>query len=66
MFDSSDDYEVLHNYVPMKNLPGFALFKLNKKQLMEQFISEYPILQSEPENFLEWLAHNIGVTLKKK
>jgi hypothetical protein len=50
----------------MKNLPGFALFKLNKKQLKEQFISEYPILQSEPENFLEWLAHNIGVTLKKK
>lgn len=31
MFDSSDDYEIIQKYVPMKDLPAFALFKFNKK-----------------------------------
>ena len=39
MFDSSDDYEIVQKYVPMKSLPAFVLFKFNKKEQKEQFIS---------------------------
>ena len=31
MFDNSDDYEIVQKYVPLKDLPAFALFKYNKK-----------------------------------
>lgn len=48
MFDSSDDYEILHQYIPMKDLPAFAVFKLNKQELKEQYLNHYPVLQSEP------------------
>ena len=41
MFDSSDDYEVVQKYLPMKDLPAFALFKFNKKEQKEDFISSY-------------------------
>lgn len=41
MFDSSDDYEIVQKYVPMKDLPAFALFKLDKKNQTESFISSY-------------------------
>ena len=41
MFDNSDDYEIIEKYIPLKNLPAFALFKLNKAKRTEQFISEY-------------------------
>lgn len=30
MFDSSDDYEIVQPYVPMKSLPAFILFKFDK------------------------------------
>ena len=45
MFDNSDDYELIQKYIPLKNLPAFALFKLNKAKRAEQFISEYVRLQ---------------------
>lgn len=31
MFDNSDDYEIVQKYVPMKDLPAFALFRYSKK-----------------------------------
>lgn len=30
MFDNSDDYELIQKYVPLKDLPAFVLFRLNK------------------------------------
>ena len=39
MFDNSDDYEVIQKYVPLKNLPAFALFRLNKSKRSEEFVS---------------------------
>ena len=47
MFDSSDDYEIVQKYLPMKNLPAFALFKFDKKRQKEEFISEYVILKKD-------------------
>lgn len=35
MFDSSDDYETIQKYVPLKNLPAFILFKFNKQNKKE-------------------------------
>lgn len=32
MFDNSDDYELLQKYVPLKDLPAFALFRLSKSK----------------------------------
>jgi hypothetical protein len=32
MFDNSDDYEIVQKYVPLKDLPAFAVFKYNKKE----------------------------------
>jgi hypothetical protein len=32
MFDNSDDYEIIQKYLPLKKLPAFALFRLNKKE----------------------------------
>ena len=73
MFDSSDDYEVVQKYLPMKDLPAFALFKFNKKEQKEDFISSYVlccliqvVLQKDAKNFMEWIAMNIGVPIKKK
>lgn len=73
MFDNSDDYEIVQKYVPLKDLPAFAVFKYNKKEQKEQFISSYvifrliqPILSNDDENCLEWMAKNVGVQLKKK
>jgi hypothetical protein len=31
MFDNSDDYEIVQKYVPIKDLPAFAVFRYNKK-----------------------------------
>lgn len=31
MFDSSDDYEIVQKYMPMKYIPAFILFKFDKK-----------------------------------
>ena len=31
MFDNSDDYEIVQKYVPMKDLPSFALFRYSQK-----------------------------------
>ena len=39
MFDNADDYELIQKYVPLKNLPAFALFRLNKNKKIEEFIS---------------------------
>ena len=44
MFDNSDDYELIQKYIPLKNLPAFALFKLNKAKRAEEFISDYVIM----------------------
>ena len=72
MFDNSDDYEIIEKYIPLKNLPAFALFKLNKAKRTEQFISEYVKLiliqkiSCQGEIFLEWAAKNMGIVLKKK
>jgi hypothetical protein len=66
MFDNSDDYETVQKYVALKDLPAFALFKYSKKTKKEEFIASYQILQKSPENFMEWLATNIGVSIKKK
>ena len=41
MFDNSDDYELIQKYIPLKNLPAFALFQLNKNTKSEKFVSEY-------------------------
>ena len=41
MFDNSDDYEIVQKYVPLKDLPAFAVFKYNKKEQKQQFISSY-------------------------
>jgi hypothetical protein len=41
MFDNSDDYELIQKYIPLKDLPAFALFKLNKLKRTEEFISCY-------------------------
>lgn len=35
MFDNSDDYELIQKYVPLKDLPAFALFRLNKSKKAE-------------------------------
>ena len=32
MFDSSDDYEIIQKYIPMKNLPALGLYRFNKKE----------------------------------
>lgn len=34
--------------------------------MSEDFINAYPILQSQPKGFLDWLSANIGVKLKNK
>ena len=39
MFDNSDDYEIVQQYVPMKSLPAFVLFKFDKQNKKEEFIS---------------------------
>lgn len=41
MFDNSDDYEIVQKYVPLKDLPAFAIFRYNKKDRKEQFIGSY-------------------------
>lgn len=41
MFDNSDDYELIQKYIPLKDLPAFALFKLNKTKRKEEFVSCY-------------------------
>lgn len=41
MFDNSDDYEIIQKYVPLKDLPAFALFKLDKTKRSEEFVSVY-------------------------
>lgn len=41
MFDNSDDYEILQKYIPLKNLPAFGLFRLDKSKKAEEFISSY-------------------------
>jgi hypothetical protein len=41
LFDNSDDYENIQKYVPIKDLPAFALFRLNKNKRSEEFISAY-------------------------
>jgi hypothetical protein len=41
MFDNSDDYEVIQKHLPLKDLPAFALFKLNKSKRSEEFVSAY-------------------------
>jgi hypothetical protein len=41
LFDNSDDYENIQKYVPLKDLPAFALFKFNKNKRAEEFISAY-------------------------
>ena len=66
MFDSSDDYEIVQKYVPLKDLPAFALFKFDKKGQKEEFISSYVVLKKDADNFMEWIATNIGVAIKKK
>lgn len=65
MFDNSDDYEIIQKYVPLKDLPAFALFKLDKTKRSEEFVSVYKI-PAQGEIFLEWLATHIGIILKKK
>lgn len=52
MFDSSDDYDILHKYVQLKDIPNFVLFKFNQKDMREDYINSYPVLQSEPHCFL--------------
>lgn len=32
MFDNSDDYEIVQKYAALRDLPAFALFKMDKKQ----------------------------------
>jgi hypothetical protein len=32
MFDNSDDYEILQRYITPKELPAFAVFKMNKSK----------------------------------
>lgn len=66
MFDSSDDYDIVQKHVPIKKLPAFVLFKFDKQNKKEEFISEYSILQKEPTNLLEWLSYHIGMPIKKK
>lgn len=41
MFDNSDDYELIQKYIPLKDLPAFALFRLNKNKRAEELISIY-------------------------
>lgn len=53
MFDNSDDYEVIQKYIPLKNLPAFALFRLNKSKRAEEFISSY-VLQFLLRKFHQW------------
>jgi hypothetical protein len=72
MFDNSDDYELLQKYIPLKDLPAFALFRLNKSKKAEEFISSYVLfvfmqrISSQGDIFLEWAAKNMGIALKKK
>jgi len=49
----------------LKDLPGFALFRLNKSKRSEEFISSYKI-SAQGEIFLEWAAKSMGIPLKKK
>lgn len=55
MFDSADDYEILQKYVQIKDLPAFALFRFNKKDLNEKLVGVYPVISKEGKGFLEWL-----------
>ena len=32
MFDNADDYEAIQKYIPMIDVPAFALFSLDKKK----------------------------------
>ena len=66
MFDSSDDYEIIQKYVPLKNVPAFVLFTFNKKNQSEQFIAEYSILKKDQIDFIQWIAPLVGVSIKKK
>lgn len=66
MFDNSDDYDLLQVYAPMKTLPAFLLFRLNKTEMREEIVSHYSVVKSHPDSFIEWLAANVGVQIKKK
>jgi hypothetical protein len=41
MFDNSDDYEILQKYVTPKELPAFAVFRMDKSKREEEFVSSY-------------------------
>jgi hypothetical protein len=45
MFDNSDDYDIVQEYIPMKDLPAFALFRYSGQKKKEVFIGAYPVLQ---------------------
>lgn len=45
MFDNSDDYDIVQKYVPMKDLPAFAVFKYDRKTQTEKLVNSYPVLQ---------------------
>lgn len=66
MFDSSDDYEIVQQYVPLKDLPGFALFRLDCKLRKEYFMGSFLLGQTYEVNFLEWLARAANIPLKRK
>ena len=66
MFDSSDDYEIIQKYVPMKNLPAFVLFNFDKKEQKEKFINEYVIFKKDQVDFIQWIAEELGIPIKKK
>lgn len=59
MFDNADDYEVIQKYVPMGDVPAFALFSLDKKKQCEKYMSHYvfnlvtqTLVRKSSDNFL--------------
>lgn len=32
IFDNSDEYDILQKYAPLKDLPAFAVFTMNKEK----------------------------------
>lgn len=65
MFDNSDDYEHIQKHIPLKDLPAFAIFKLNKSTKTEQLVSYFKVL-GQGEIFLEWAAKSMGIVLKRR
>ena len=72
MFDNSDDYEHIQKHIPLKDLPAFAIFKLNKSTKTEQLVSYFVIILltqkvlGQGEIFLEWAAKSMGIVLKRR